>query len=232
MDGKPVKIVAYKVPADPVKGPWTPEVIDESLHVVHGICPFYPAKGRPADILVASYEGVTRLSRGPAGHWASTHLGDGEQRRPVGSRGSSEAKIGALRDTQFVATVEPWHGNEVVLYTPAAEGKPTWDRKVLDEHLKWGHAVWCADLDGDGADEIIVGVRDGPTSADEFSEKRGVRIYKSRDAAGRNWDRQLVDPGNVAVEDLTVADLDGDGRPDIIAVGRQTGNVRIYWNIR
>ena len=36
--------------------------------------------------------------------------------------------------------------------------------------------------------------------------------------------------GVIACEDLTVADLNGDGRPDIIATGRQTGNVRIYWN--
>jgi hypothetical protein len=32
------------------------------------------------------------------------------------------------------------------------------------------------------------------------------------------------------VEDLAAADLDNDGRPDIVAVGRATHNVRIYWN--
>jgi hypothetical protein len=32
------------------------------------------------------------------------------------------------------------------------------------------------------------------------------------------------------VEDLTAADLDGDGRIDLIAVGRKTKNLRVYWN--
>jgi hypothetical protein len=41
----------------------------------------------------------------------------------------------------------------------------------------------------------------------------------------------MPDEGGVAVEDLCVADLNGDGRQDIIAVGRQTGNCRIYWNL-
>jgi hypothetical protein len=57
-----------------------------------------------------------------------------------------------------------------------------------------------------------------------------VRIYDAADAAGTTWRRTLLDPGGVAVEDLAAADLDGDGRVDIVAVGRATKNVRVYWN--
>ena len=34
----------------------------------------------------------------------------------------------------------------------------------------------------------------------------------------------------MAAEDLTLEDLNGDGRPEIIAAGRATHNVKIYWN--
>ena len=37
-------------------------------------------------------------------------------------------------------------------------------------------------------------------------------------------------PDGMASEDLKVADLDGDGWLDIIAAGRGTKNVKIYWN--
>jgi hypothetical protein len=97
----------------------------------------------------------------------------------------------------------------------------------VDEELKWGHAVAFADLDGDGGDELIVGVRD-----DGGKQRRGVRVYKCADERGAKWSRQLVDAGGVAVEDLAAADLNNDGRVDIVAVGRQTKNVRIYWNIK
>ena len=70
--------------------------------------------------------------------------------------------MGKLKSGQpFIATIEPWHGNQVVVYTRAeATRAALWDRHVIDDKLKWGHAVWCADLDGDGDDELIIGVRD------------------------------------------------------------------------
>jgi len=40
----------------------------------------------------------------------------------------------------------------------------------------------------------------------------------------------MIDDGGMATEDLVVADLNGDKQPDIIASGRATRNVKIYWN--
>ncbi len=40
----------------------------------------------------------------------------------------------------------------------------------------------------------------------------------------------LVDDNTMACEDLRLADLNGDGRIDIVAAGRATKNVVIYWN--
>jgi hypothetical protein len=229
MDGAPVRFLAYRIPKDPTKDRWVPEVLDEGLHVVHNFYPVPAQSGKGMDVLTASYEGVNLLQR-DGDKWVRRPIGVGNQDNPKGSRGSSEVKQGKLKNGQpFIATIEPWHGDQVVVYTPPADGKGLWDRHVIDDKLKWGHAVWCADLDGDGGDELIIGVRDN--LSDKPGERCGVRIYKALDDKGTKWERHLIDEGGVAVEDLAAADLFGDGRIDIVAVGRATKNVRIYRNL-
>lgn len=221
-----VNMQIRRIPADPTQADWPTELVTNSLHVPHNFQAINVTGNKGPEILVASYEGVSLLTR-PNGNWEITHLGEGDQAKPTTNRGSSEIKLGKLKSgTRFIATIEPWHGNQVVVYTQPAGGKD-WKRQVLDNQLMWGHAVWCADMDGDGDDELVIGVRD-PMPANKA--KSGVRIYKAADASGEKWDKSELDPGGVAVEDLAVADLNGDGRPDIVAVGRATKNVRVYWN--
>ncbi len=224
---RPLRILSYQIPKDPIAGPWKAEVISEELHVAHN---FWPADvdgdGRQ-DLLVASYEGVSLLRRSSAGKWSRTKIGEGNQAAPKGSRGASEIKLGRLSERRnYIATIEPWHGFQVVVYTPPTDGAKLWNRQVIDDQLKWGHAVWCANLDDDPEQELIIGVRDNR----DDSTLSGLRIYDPSDSTGKKWDRTVIDAGGVAIEDLAAADLNDDGRTDIVAVGRQTHNVRIYWN--
>ena len=230
VDGSPLRVTAYRIPKDPTKDRWMPEVLDETLHVSHNFHPIDAMGRKGQDILTASYEGVGLLSMS-SGKWKNQRIGAGNQDTPKGKRGASEIKQGKLKNgKKFIATIEPWHGDQVVVYTEPTETGKMWDRHVIDEELRWGHAVSCADLDGDGSDELIIGVRDDPKAGEKVTDRRGVRIYKVMDDKGAKWQRQIIDNGGVAVEDLTVADLTGSGKMDIVAVGRQTHNVRIYWN--
>ncbi len=150
-------------------------------------------------------------------------LGKGQEGKAP-AIGASEVRSGHLRDgSYFFATIEPWHGNQVVMYgVPNDRKTRMFPRLVIDYELQWGHAVWVGDIDGDPDDEVVIGVR---MTLNEH--RRGVRVY---DYDGSVWKRSLIEPGQVAVEDMTVADLDGDGKRDIIAVGRATHNAVIYWN--
>src|SRR5262249_26235446 len=156
---------------------WVPEVLDETLHVMHNFWPIAAEGRKGVDLLTASYEGVSLLKPDNDGKWKPAKLGEGNQDNPNSNRGSSEIKMGTLkRGRKVIAPVEPWHGHQVVVYTPPEKAGQMWTRHVVDEQLKWGHAVWFADLDGDGSDELIIGVRDNLGM--KPGEKCGVRIYQ------------------------------------------------------
>ena len=224
------RLLAYKIPADPVQGPWVPEVINDRLHVCHNFTATDLNRDGRADLLVVSFEGVHWLEREANGTWLATRIGEGDQKSSP-NKGASEIKHGRLAGgADYIATIEPWHGNQVVVYTKPdgprpAQGDWLWNRQVLDDELLWGHAVWCANLDDDEDQELIIGVRDDKNE----TQRRGLRIYDPQ-AGGKTWRRQLIDAGGVAIEDLAAGDLNQDGRVDIVAVGRQTHNVKIYWN--
>jgi FG-GAP-like repeat len=229
-DGKGVRVLVYSVPADPAKEPWPMEVADESLHTIHNLQLLdFDGDGRD-EMLLAAWEGVYLLKRDSRGHWSKAQLGAGNQEaKPF--KGSSEIKLGQLGDgRKYIATIEPWHGFQVVAYTPPNSGNGLWERRVVDEPLQWGHAVWCANLDDDPDQELIIGQRDKNKDGVTPSGP-GVRVYDPKPGSSPlEFTRYVVDDGGVAVEDLVAADLDGDGRNDLIAGGRATQNVKIYWN--
>jgi len=196
-DGPGARILVYRIPKSPTSEPWPVEVADESLHIVHN---FWPV-GR--EIWVASAEGIYALARSKDGRWSKRLLGEGAP---------GEIKTGRIRGRRVIATVEPWHGDSIIVYD---EGPAPWKRTAIDTGLSQAHALGWGDFDGDGNDELVAGWRGKPW---------GLALYKK---SGSDWKKIPIDDG-VAVEDLTVADLDGDGRPEIIAGGRSTSNLRIY----
>jgi hypothetical protein len=118
------------------------------------------------------------------------------------------------------------------VYTPGAAGA-LWDRTVIAEPVQWGHAVWCANLDGDGDEELIIGQRDPNKGGAPAPRGPGVFVFDPNPGARPgtlSFERHAIDDGGVGCEDAMAADLDGDGRLDIVAGGRSTHNVRIYWN--
>jgi hypothetical protein len=235
--GHPARVLAFDIPGDPTHPHWPMEVADASLHTIHNL-QLVDMTGTGRDqVLLAAWEGVFRLDRSEKGRWTKTKLGAGDQESEP-FKGASEIKLGRFADgSHYLATIEPWHGNQVVVYTPPkAEGR-SWRRQVVAKPLAWGHAVWCANLDDDGDDELIIGQRDRNPADSGSHRGPGVFVFDpdrddddDDDDDELEFDRRAIDDGGMACEDALAADLDGDGRVDVIAGGRATHNVRIYWN--
>ncbi len=213
-NGQGARLLAFSVPARPATDPWPVQVIDDSLHILHNVTPVRFTRADRDDLLTASREGVHLFTRADDGRWAKRKIGEGAP---------GEIKAGRVGGRHMLATVEPWHGTSVVVYREPEGGVASgalWPRATADAALAGGHALAWADLDGDGDDELVGGWRDG---------SGGVVVYDiGKDGAAHA--RTPVDLSGMATEDVAAADLDGDGRPEIIASGRRTANVVIYWN--
>lgn len=222
--GNGASLYVLRRPANPFKDPWTREVISNELHITHNVWPLDWDGDRKEELLAAGYEGVFLFKRSARGSWTKQQLGQGDPEK----HGGGEIKAGRLANkTRFLATIEPWHGHQAVVYTPPGKSDQLWQRQVLIENHKGGHAVWTADLTGTGIDSLIVGFRGVPEGK---AEDAMVYLLHPRDRTGSQWDKQVLDAKGLGAEDIICADLNGDRKPDIIGVGRSTKNVKIYWN--
>ncbi len=196
-------------------GEWKRELIgDENEGVVHGIYIVdWDGDGRD-DILTASFVGIDLYKLQKDGRWSRTEIAKGNP-APWPKCGSSDVTVGRAGGKRYIAAIEPWHGNQVVVYRQKDDA---WERRVIDDSLVDGHTIWTADVNGDGDDEIVAGFRGG---------KRSVFIYYFD---GERWTKQVLDDGGMAAAACAVADLNGDGRVDVACIGSATANLKWYEN--
>jgi hypothetical protein len=208
-DGPAARLLVFEIPAKPQTDTWPMEVAGESNHIQHNFLAMNLDTDPQEELVTASKEGLTAWKRGKDGKWTHTLIGEGAP---------GEVKLGRVAGQRMLATVEPWHGAGVAVYVERPTGP--WTKTTIETGLTEGHALGWADFDGDGNDELAVGWRRGPSP--------GIAIYVV-DRTGALKSKTMVDEGGMDTEDLIVGDFNNDKRPDIVASGRATSNIRIYW---
>ena len=213
--GDGVRTLAYHKPSD-AESKWSTTVIDDRMHTSHNFEVAQWDKDAANEMLLGGLEGVFLLNPAIHGGWTRQQISNnptGEVRQGAGARGE-----------KFIAAIEPMHGNQLSVYT-ATKGKKLWDRNVIDDSLDQGHALATGDFLGNGSDQIVVGWR-----GTRRTGKVGVKLFYPTDKKHAQWKSLLIDDNQMATEDIRVADLNADGKPDLVAAGRASHNLKIYFN--
>lgn len=105
---------------------------------------------------------------------------------------------------------------------PAADGKTAWQTHLVDDTFSQAHALALADLDGDGAEDLITGKRvRAHNGGDPGASMPPIIQYYSWDPTGGVYRRSPINVGVVGIGlQIRAGDLDGDGRVDIAVAGK------------
>ena len=106
---------------------------------------------------------------------------------------------------------------------------PAWTRHVLATNVPRPLNAACWDTDGDGIPEVVLAYRFEPRPAQSVGNV-ALLIHQAVDLPGERWRKTILDDGGIAAADCVIEDFNGDGKPDLAAIGASTGNVKLYLN--
>ena len=196
--------------------------------IIHRVRPVNWDTDRREEFLVASFEGIVlykATGNGEAMRFTKTVLSEGH-RDKAPRLGASDVGVGTQDGKQFFASVEPWHGNEVVVYNNVGG---TWQRRVIFDKVASGHEIAVVDLNGDGRADVIANDNSRVTPQRPDATP-GVHVfYAPDDPVKGEWLYQRLENA-AAMNGCVAADLNGDKRPDLVCTGAG-GVVRWYENL-
>lgn len=194
------QLLWYEIPADPRKaGPWKAKVI-------YSWSSGRELEGFPSQAVDVDLDGVLDIVGG--GRWFR-HRG----------RTEFEAKVidDRMRFTQCAAGQLVKGGRPEIVFSPGdMDGTARWYQWAGGEwighdlrHVVHGHTCEVRDIDADGSLDILIGEMGNPGAGD----RARVFVWYG-DGAGRF--RETVASEGVGIHEGLVADLDGDGRLDVL----------------
>jgi hypothetical protein len=197
--------------------------------IIHRVRRIRWEPGDRDELLVASFEGIAlyRASgRGAAMTFEKQLLSPGHI-EAAPRLGASDVGAGKSNGEWILASVEPWHGNEVVVYT---KSNGAWQRRVIFDGIVRGHEVAVADLNGDGRADVIANDNARRSEDDPQGPHGGVYVFLSpEDPASGEWTRSKIED-EFPMNSCVTGDINDDGRVDIVCTG--AGNeTRWYENL-
>lgn len=105
---------------------------------------------------------------------------------------------------------------------PGEDGKLKWKQHLIDDTFSQPHALHFADIDGDGADELITGKRYFAHNGNDPGGKEPPQLlYYNWSKEKLAFERHVIDRGTVGTGlQIRTADLNDDGRLDIAVAGK------------
>lgn len=114
----------------------------------------------------------------------------------------------------------PIETHELVWYEHSGDPRGQWTKHVIASPFSYGFEARAADLDGDGQMEVVA-TGSGPVGR--------LAVFKHRGDPRGPWDMTVLKEPWPYGNNVVIADLDGDGRLDILACATRITNDVRWW---
>jgi hypothetical protein len=197
--------------------------------------------GHPDLLVAGAYQSLLNWhANDGTGHFGPARAIDAPvQANSPGLREVTAADVDGDGDQDVLATYHVGTTSRVVWYQNDGGGGFGFNPAAPDAHERLigsgsvPYSVRPADIDGDGTLDVAVAYRGMEPVVPGYTDNRIV-WYANTQGDGSAWAGHEIttNPGGFTARplDLDVADVDGDGRPDILAVGRADSYAHWYRN--
>jgi FG-GAP-like repeat/Aldos-2-ulose dehydratase, beta-propeller domain len=205
---------------------WTRHLVTQEIPgIIHRVRPVNWDNDKREEVLVASFEGIVLYKASGSGEsmkFEKTLLSAGHGNDKAPRLGTSDVGVGKQNGAKFFGAVEPWHGNEVVVYNEVG-GK--WQRRVIYDKLTNGHEVAVVDLNGDGRSDVVANDNSRVTEQRPNATPGVYVFYAPDDPVNDEWTMQRLEDKS-AMNSCVGVDINGDKRMDLVCTG---GGAVVRW---
>ncbi|MEW6752090.1 MAG: VCBS repeat-containing protein [Candidatus Latescibacterota bacterium] len=208
------------------QGEWVKHVVEEGIGETRTLCAADVNGDGRTDLVGTACTGnqvVWYENPGdPSGRPWIKHLVDTapgpSHGHPVDMDGDGDADIvmalGAFGPYEPGAEQVVWYEND------GEPGRGLWRKHVVCASFPRAFEAVAADLDGDGQVEVV---------ATAWGEPGRVALFRHQGDPRGPWTQQVLKEGWTRANQVIVADLDGDGRLDIVAAAERGSNEVRWW---
>lgn len=155
------------------------------------------------------------------------------KRHPVGRiDGASHAKLRDLdSDGDLDLVVAAGAGGDSIVWFECPNDDPLgeWPRHQIAVGILLPRGLAVADIDRDGDLDVLTCEYD--SSRKDQQAHRVIVFENRRERTTSRWRRIDVSGASYPCVDLGIADIDGDGKPDVFGVGANRGVLSFYQNV-